>query len=80
MVSKTQKWGNSLAIRIPKAFADEMKLAENTSVRMMLKDGELVIAAIEDSVWKLDDLLAAVTDGNRHAGWETGDPAGKEIL
>jgi antitoxin component of MazEF toxin-antitoxin module len=37
MESRVQKWGNSLALRIPKAFVDEMGLENNSSVKMMLK-------------------------------------------
>ena len=78
MVSRAQKWGNSLAVRIPKAFADEMNLAENSSIRMMLKDGALIITPGDERTWSLEELLAGVTEENIHGEWETGEPAGKE--
>jgi len=78
MVARIQKWGNSLAVRIPKAFADEMKVGENASVQMMLKDGELLITPIAEPKWNLDDLLVGVTDLNRHEEWEIGESVGKE--
>jgi antitoxin MazE len=78
MITRVQKWGNSLAVRIPKAFADEMKLGENSSVQMMLEDGALIIKPDDESKWSLEELLAGVTEENIHAEWETGEPAGKE--
>ena len=78
MVTHIQKWGNSLAVRIPKAFADEMKLVENASIQMMLKDGALMIFPEQQTAWSLEDLLADVTDQNTHGEWETGLASGKE--
>jgi len=78
MVSRVQKWGNSLAVRIPKAFANEMKLAENASIRMMLEDGALIITPDDEPQWNFEELLAGVTEENIHGEWETGEPAGKE--
>lgn len=80
MNSRILKWGNSLAVRIPKILADEMNMAENTSIQLTMKDGALQIAPLADPPWDLDDLLAGVTKDNLHEGWETGGPAGKEIL
>jgi len=78
MTSRIQKWGNSLAVRIPKAFADEMNLAESSSIKMMLKDGALIITPDDEPQWNLEKLLAGVTEENIHDAWETGGPTGKE--
>jgi antitoxin MazE len=78
MISRIGKWGNSLAVRLPKAFADEMNLSENASIRMMLKDGTLIIAPEREPRRNLEELLAGVTDENIHGEWETGGPKGKE--
>lgn len=78
MISRIGKWGNSLAVRLPKAFADEMNLVENASIVMMLKDGTLIIAPDREPKWKLEELLAGVTQENIHGEWKTGRPVGKE--
>jgi antitoxin MazE len=78
MTSRVGKWGNSLAVRLPKAFADEMNLAENSSIVMMLKDGALIMTLDKGPEWKLEDLLAGVIEENIHGEWEAGRPAGKE--
>ena len=36
MKSKVQRWGNSLAVRIPKAFAEEVGLTDDSSIEMRL--------------------------------------------
>jgi len=48
MISRIQKWGNSLAVRIPKAFADEMNVTENASIDMMMREGALIITPMEE--------------------------------
>ena len=78
MVSRIGKWGNSLAVRLPKAFADEMNLADNASIRMMLKEGALIIIPDREPKSNLEELLAGVTEENIHGEWETGGPTGKE--
>jgi antitoxin MazE len=79
MKARVQKWGNSLALRIPKSFANEAKLAEDSPVELSLVDGKLVIEAVGLAPLKLDDLLRAVTDENIHEEWKTGPSVGREV-
>ncbi len=46
MKTRVQKWGNSLALRIPKSFANEVGLQRETSVEVSLADGKLVITPV----------------------------------
>jgi len=78
MLSKIQKWGNSLAVRIPKVMADEMKARDGTSVQMTVKEQILVIEPIPEARWTLAALLTGVTDENRHGEWDSGEPLGRE--
>jgi antitoxin MazE len=70
MKTRVQKWGNSLAVRIPKSFAEGMGVGNNAPVEMSLEEGALVIKADRDRQWDLDALLAEVTDENIHPEWE----------
>jgi antitoxin MazE len=79
MRSRVQKWGNSLALRIPKSFADEMGLEKNSSVELMLKEGTLVVSPAAEQRWSLEELLAGVTEENIHHEWETSSEEGEEI-
>jgi len=78
MRTRVKKWGNSLGLRIPKTFADEINLKENSSIEMMMQDGTLLITPVTEREWTLEELLAGVTDENRHHEWETDPAEGEE--
>ena len=75
--AKVQKWGNSLALRIPKAYADQMGLASNSPVKIMVENDRLVILPVRRV--SLDDLLADVTPDNLHGETDWGDSVGNEV-
>jgi len=78
MLVKISKWGNSLALRIPVAFARETGIDSGSEVDLALEDGRLVITPPARPGYVLADLLARVTDENVHAEVETGAPQGGE--
>ena len=77
--TRVQKWGNSLALRIPKSFATEIKLAQDTPVEVSVKDGTLVVAPLPSSRPTLEQLLEGVTEANRHGEVDFGPTVGKEV-
>ncbi len=79
MRTRVQKWGNSLALRIPKSFATEVGLQTDSSVEVSLVNGKLVIAPIVKPELTLKQLLAQVTDENLHHEVETGSALGHEV-
>ena len=79
MRAKLQKWGNSLALRIPKPFATEAGLEQETQIELTLVDGKIILSPVIEPGLTLESLLAQVTDENLHHEVETGPPAGKEI-
>ena len=79
MKTRIQKWENSLALRIPKSFADEAWLEQDSSVEVSLKDGKLVIAPGAKSRPTLRQLLAQITKDNRHSEVDTGPAVGSEV-
>jgi antitoxin MazE len=78
MKTEVQKWGNSLAIRIPSAFAQETRLAKGTEVELRLHAGGLVITRRKKKRYHLPSLLAKVRNSNRHAEADWGIPTGGE--
>jgi antitoxin MazE len=78
MKTRVQKWGNSLALRIPKSFAEEAGMAKETPVEMSLADGNLVITPLAKPKPTLKQLLAKVTSENLHHELDTGRPLGNE--
>jgi antitoxin MazE len=78
MKLKIQKWGNSLALRIPKALAVEANVESGSTVDLSLSNGELKIKPIEDQEYSLEELLSGITADNIHHEVSTGIPQGKE--
>ncbi len=79
MLTRVQKWGNSLALRIPKSFATEIGLNQNSSVEISFVDGKIIIMPVVKRKLTLDQLLAQVTDENIHAEVNTGSAVGREV-
>ena len=80
MKSRVQKWGNSLALRIPKSVAVEAGLRADGAVEISLVEGALVVQPIARQPPTLDELLSGITDNNMPTGWEMGPAVGKEVL
>ncbi len=75
--ARIQKWGNSLAIRIPKPFALEVGLEQNSLVAVSIEEGKLLLEPIKPS-YLLEELLAGITQDNLHNEIETGLAIGNE--
>lgn len=74
--AKIQRWGNSLAVRLPKAVASEAGLVVGSSVELESIDGAVVVRAKHR--YDLDELLREVKPSNVHGEVETGAPRGRE--
>jgi antitoxin MazE len=79
MKTRVQKWGNSLALRIPKTFATQAGLHANAAVELSVVKGRLVVEPIVPEPLTLEELLRGVTDGNIPCAWNTGAAAGNEL-
>jgi antitoxin MazE len=78
MVTTIQRWGNSLAIRIPKPFAVQAQLSEDADVEITL-DGDRLVITPAKREWNLDKLLRQVSPSNLHHEVRWGDTKGKEV-
>ncbi|MEN8007355.1 MAG: AbrB/MazE/SpoVT family DNA-binding domain-containing protein [Candidatus Krumholzibacteriota bacterium] len=79
MRTKIVKWGNSLGLRIPKAFAEEVRVTEGSVVDLSMEDGNLVVKVANPDEVDLKDLLDEITDENIHGEIDTGDAVGGEV-
>ena len=77
--ARIQKWGNSLALRIPRSFAVEAHLEQDSLVELALVDGKLIVVPVAEPALTLDQLLAGVTEQNLHGEVDTGQATGNEI-
>ena len=77
MRARVQRWGNSLALRIPRAFATETALESGSEVELTLDEGRLVITPLCQSE-RLEDFLDRITPENLHDEIDTGPATGAE--
>jgi len=79
MKTRVQKWGNSLALRIPKSLATEAGLDRDSSVEVSLTDGKLTIVPDTKPKFTLRQLLSQVTKENLHREVDMGPATGREV-
>lgn len=79
MQTRIQKWGNSLGLRIPRSFAQEVGVGAGSEVDLSVKDGDLVVRPARRRPYQLTDLLRRVTAKNVHGEVDAGRPVGREI-
>jgi len=75
---QVQKWGNGLALRIPKPIAEKIKISEGTLVDLRVTEGKLVATPTKRKKVTLSQLLTKVTKSNLHEEVDTGSSAGRE--
>lgn len=79
-MARVQKWGNSLAIRIPSHFVKTLGLENGSEVELHLVDGVFVVKPTKKKP-TLEDLLAkAKGKMNPHHDYDFGDSKGKELI
>ncbi len=72
-----QKWGNSLALRIPNNYAKDINLKKGSHVDLIKEDNKIIIIPKKHSL-KLKEILSKINDNNIHNETDTGDQIGKE--
>jgi antitoxin MazE len=72
------KWGNSLAVRIPKALAGKARLAEGDRLSLDLTDNGDIVLRSARRRYVLRDLVSKIKPANRHAETDWGAPTGRE--
>ncbi len=78
MIRKIKKWGNSLALRIPKPFAEEVLLKEGSRVDITLENGKIIMTPVSKE-YDLERLLSHVNETNIHEEYSYGKPVGNEL-
>ncbi len=79
MVVQFAKWGNSIALRIPAAYAKDLGATDGKSANIAVLDGKLVVTPIDVSVYDLAELVAGITEENLHGETLTADAVGNEF-
>jgi len=76
MKTTIRTWGNSLAVRIPKAYAMHLGIISGKEVELSMEQNALHITAPDQH---LESLLEKVTAENLHGETTTGIPQGREL-
>ena len=79
MKARIQKWGNSLALRIPKSFATHSQIEQGSVVDLSLDNGRMIVEPAREQEYSLEELLGKVTRRNLHSEVDFGKPVGKEV-
>jgi antitoxin MazE len=74
-----RKWGNSAAVRLPAAALEQAGLHIDDAVEVREEDGRIVIEPVKSAHVNLDELIAGITDENRHEEVDWGPPQGREF-
>ncbi len=76
MTVSIKKWGNSLALRIPKDIAQTLQIENDSTLELSIKDGVLVIEPQKSTL--LENLVSRIDAGNLHHEVDTGKVVGNE--
>lgn len=79
MFTTIQRWGNSKAVRLPKAILEAASLKENDKVEIQVKEGNVVIIPMKKHL-TLKERIADYQGDNQCSEWDTGKPTGKEVF
>jgi len=79
MPTKVQKWGSSLALRIPKAFAVDTQLENDSLVEISIVKGKIIVSPVSATRYTLEDLLEGISNDNLHNAVDTGFVVENEV-
>lgn len=77
--TQVKKWGNSLAIRVPRRVAADLGLSEDSLVEITTDGSTATVKAEANHPFSLEDLVKGITPDNVHSEVDWGAPIGKEI-
>lgn len=80
MQTELSRWGNSLAVRIPKETLKQANFREGDSLALTsAKPGEITLK-VRRKRRTLQEMVDAITPENMHGKVDWGMPRGKELL
>lgn len=80
MTTTIQKWGNSLALRIPSSLAKDIHLHQGSLVDVAVVEGRMVLKPKGERKVSLAQMLKGITNANRHSEQDWGGAFGQEAL
>lgn len=78
MKAQLVKWGNSLAVRIPKAVLEQAEMGEGDRLKVSVRAGRIAIEKAQPKL-TLEKLLVDIRPENLHGEDDWGGPVGNEV-
>lgn len=75
-VAHVGRWGSSLAVRIPRAVAEQCGVSEGSAMEMEVRSGRIVM---RKNNYDLADMVERITPENVHSEVDFGGPVGEEL-
>ena len=81
MRAQVSKWGNSLAIRLPKAAAASLNVREGQAVDITIQ-GDMLLVRSSRPRYSIEELVAQMRRGREPESFDdvNSPPAGRELL
>jgi antitoxin MazE len=77
MTTRVATWGNSLAVRLPRAVADEADVKDGDAVEVTVEHGAIVVRPAKKR-YTIEELVADIRPEDRgEIDWRP--PVGKEV-
>jgi len=80
MKTSAQKWGNSVAVRVPKSIVEKAGVSPRDSFDIEVVRGNIVLKPRLRRDFRLASLVKGITKRNVHEAVEFGPPVGRELL
>jgi antitoxin MazE len=80
MLTKVQKWGNSFAVRLPRAVVQKAGVKEGETLEIDAEGRQIHMRRARRRSYSLAGLVARIRPGNRHGEADFGEPQGRELL
>ena len=79
METTIRKWGNSLAVRVPRSIAQKLALKAGSAVAMRQEKRTIIIQVAPKTRKSIKELIAMISPENIHEEVDWGEPVGKEV-
>ena len=75
-----QTWGNSLAVRIPAALANQLSVTSGSEVDLSVTNGALLVKPAKRRKYRLAELLKDCRPKQLHGEVDFGPDVGREVI
>jgi antitoxin MazE len=79
VTTTVQKWGNSLAVRIPSGIAETISIKQGSEMELSVENQVLTLRPTKKKP-TLEDLLSKISPENRHSEIDFGEVEGNELM